>query len=143
MLQRMEGAERWAVVILQVTLGFLFIMHGAQKLGAFQGPGVAGLAAMFQKYGLAPASFWAWVVTLTEFVGGLCVLVGFLTRVWAVGLVIDMTVAVFKVHYPTFFWGRGGLEFPMTLGVMALMLVLTGPSFVSVDRRIGLERRTG
>jgi putative oxidoreductase len=142
MLHRLEGAERWGVVILQVFLGFIFVIHGAQKLGAFQGPGVAGLAVSFAKLGLAPAPFWAWVVTLTEFVGGLCILVGFLTRFWAAGLVIDMTVAVFKAHYPTFFWGRGGLEFPMTLGIIALVIFLTGPSFVSVDRMIGLERRT-
>jgi putative oxidoreductase len=142
MFQRLEGAERWAVLILQVFLGFVFLMHGAQKLGAFQGPGVAGLAATFQKWGITPGSFWAWVVTLTEFVGGLSILVGFLTRVWAAGLVIDMTVAVLKVHLPIgFFWGRGGLEFPLTLGVMALMLLLTGPSFVALDRRIGFERR--
>ena len=58
-------------------------------------------------------------------------------------LVIDMTVAVLKVHLPNgFFWGKAGYEFPLTLGVMALMLVLTGPSFASVDRAIGLERRT-
>ncbi len=53
-----------------------------------------------------------------------------------------MTVAVLVVHVPIgFFWLEGGAEFPLTLGVMALMLVLSGPSFVAVDRAIGLERR--
>jgi putative oxidoreductase len=144
MLQRFEGFERWAIVILQVFLGFVFALHGAQKMfGAFGGGGIAGTAAFFSKLGIEPAGFWVWVVATTEFVGGLCIMAGFLTRFWAAGLVIDMAVAVLMVHLPNgFFWGKSGYEFPLTLGVMALMLVLTGPSAVSVDRVVGLERRT-
>lgn len=143
MLQRVEGLERWALVILQLFLGFVFVMHGSQKLfGAFGGSGVAGATAYFAKLGLVPSAFWAWVVTITEFFGGLCIFFGVLTRVWAAGLVIDMTVAVLKVHVPNgFFWGKGGVEFPLTLGVIALVLVLAGPSFLAVDRAIGVERR--
>lgn len=144
MLQRLEGLNRWAWLILQVFLGFVFVMHGAQKLfGAFGGSGVTGLAGFFAKLGIEPSLFWAWVVTITEFFGGLCIVLGLLTRFWAVGLVIDMTVAVLKVHLPNgFFWGKSGIEFPLTLGVMALMLVLAGPSFLALDRLIGVERRT-
>lgn len=139
---RFEGWQAWATLLLQVTLGAIFMAHGAQKLfGAFGGPGPAGLAGYFNKLGITPAVFWAWVVGLVEFVGGACVLVGFLTRFAAALLVIDMTVAIFKVHFPTFFWTRNGLEMAMTLGVIALSLVLSGPSFLSVDRAIGLEER--
>ena len=141
MLPRFDGL---ALLILRLFLGFVFLMHGSQKLfGAFGGSGVTGLAAYFVKLGITPGLPWAWVVTITEFVGGLCLLFGFLTRFWAAGLVIDMTVAVLVVHLSNgFFWGNRGLEFPLTLGVMALMVVLAGPSFLSVDREIGLERRT-
>lgn len=144
MLQRLEGAERWAVLILQVLLGFIFVMHGAQKLfGAFQGPGVAGFAGMLQKYSITPSLLWAWVATIVEFFGGLFVLLGFMTRIWAGLLVVEMIVAIWKVNWANgFFWLKGGLEFPLTLGVIALVLVITGPSFVAVDRAIGLERRT-
>jgi putative oxidoreductase len=145
MLQRLEGRERWAIVILQILVGFVFAMHGSQKLfGAFGGGGIAGTAAFFTKFGIVPGLFWAWVVSITEFVGGLSIMAGFLTRFWAAGLVIDMIVAVIKVNWANgFFGGRGafGFELPLTFGVMALMLVLTGPSFVSVDRATGLERR--
>ena len=143
MLKQLEGLERWAVLILQLFLGFMFVMHGSQKLfGAFGGSGVIGLAGLLAKYGIVPGLFWAWVVTITEFFGGLCIFFGLLTRFWAAGLVIDMTVAVLVVHLPIgFFWGNRGLEFPLTLGILALMLVLTGPSFLAVDRVIGLEKR--
>lgn len=145
-MQRLEGLERWGVLILQVFLGFVFVMHGAQKLfgASFYGFPWEGYLAFFTKFGITPAPLWVWVVTITEFFGGLCIVFGFLTRFWAAGLVIDMTVAILKIHINVgFFWLRpgGGLEFPLTLGVVALVLFLMGPSFLSVDRAIGLERR--
>jgi len=105
-------------------------------------PTPANVAAMLAKYGIEPSLPLAWVVGITEFVGGICIILGFLTRFWAAGLVIDMAVAVIKVHLPNgFFWGKMGFEFPLTLGVMALILLLTGPGSLSVDRATGIEKR--
>jgi putative oxidoreductase len=134
--------ERLAVLILRLFLGFAFLMHGSQKLlGAFGGGGIAGVTGMLTKLGFEPAQVWAWVLSITEFVGGICVFFGFLTRFWAAGLVIDMTVAVLKVHMPNgFFAGKNGFELPMAFGVMALVIVLTGPGSLSVDRATGIEK---
>jgi len=140
--QRLEGLERLAVLILRLFLGFAFMMHGSQKLlGAFGGPGIAGVAGMLTKLGLEPAQILAWVLSITEFVGGVCLVLGFLTRFWAAGLVIDMGVAVAKVHMPNgFFASKNGFELPLALGVMALVILLTGPGSVSVDRAAGIEK---
>lgn len=120
-------------------------MHGAQKLfGVFGGAGPTGLAALFTKIGITPGPFWAWVVIIAEFFGGAFLVFGFLTRIAAAALVIDMAVAMIMVNFKNgFFWLRpgGGWEFPLTLGVIALTLVLTGPGFLSVDRAIGWEKR--
>ena len=143
MSQRLEGLERLALLILRLFLGVVFVMHGSQKLlGAFGGSGIAGFAGMLAKYGIEPHVLWAWVVAITEFVGGICILFGFLTRFWAAGLVIDMTVAVVKVHLVNgFFWTKGGFEFVLTLGIIALVLLMTGPGSMSMDRAIGIEKR--
>lgn len=142
MPQRLEGLERLAVLILRLFLGFAFLMHGSQKLlGAFGGGGIAGVTGMMSKLGVEPAQVWAWVLSITEFVGGICVFFGILTRFWAAGLVIDMAVAIFKVHMPNgFFAGKNGFELPMALGVMALVILLTGPGSLSVDRATGIEK---
>ena len=142
MPQRLEGLERLAVLILRLFLGFTFMMHGSQKLlGAFGGGGLAGVAGMLSKLGVEPAQIWAWVLSITEFVGGVCVFLGFLARFWAAGLVIDMAVAIFKVHMPNgFFAGKNGFELPLALGVMALVIVLTGPGSLSVDRATRIEK---
>lgn len=142
MPQRLEGLERLAVLILRLFLGFAFVMHGSQKLlGAFGGGGVSGVAGMLTKIGLEPAHILAWVISITEFVGGVCVFLGFITRFWAAGLVIDMATAIFKVHLPNgFFAGKNGFELPLAFGVMALVIVLTGPGVLSVDRATGIEK---
>ena len=142
MPQRLEGLERLAVLILRLFLGFAFMMHGSQKLlGAFGGPGIAGVTGMLTKLGVEPSHIWAWVLSITEFVGGVCVLLGILTRFWAAGLVIDMAVAVAKVHLPNgFFASRNGFELPLAFGVMALVILLTGPGSLSVDRATGIEK---
>jgi putative oxidoreductase len=140
--QRLEGLERLAVLILRLFLGFAFMMHGSQKLlGAFGGSGIAGVSGMLGKMGLEPANILAWVLSITEFVGGIGVLLGFLTRFWAAGLVIDMGVAVAKVHLPNgFFAAKNGFELPLAFGVMALVILLTGPGSLSVDRATGIEK---
>ena len=132
-----------ALLILRLFLGVVFVMHGSQKLlGAFGGSGIAGFAGLLAKYGIEPHVLWAWVVAITEFVGGICILFGFLTRFWAAGLVIDMTVAVVRVHLVNgFFWTKGGFEFVLTLGIIALVLLMTGPGSMSMDRAIGIEKR--
>lgn len=143
MPQRLQGLERLAVLILRLFLGFAFMMHGSQKLlGAFGGGGVSGVAGMMGKLGIEPSLLWAWVVSITEFVGGVCLFFGFLTRFWAAGLVIDMAVAVVKVHLVNgFFVGKNGVELPLTFGVIALVILLTGPGSMSMDRAIGIEKR--
>lgn len=142
MPQRLEGLERLAVLILRLFLGFSFMMHGSQKLlGAFGGGGVAGVAGMLSKLGLEPSQILAWVLSITEFVGGVCVFLGFLTRFWAAGLVIDMAVAIFKVHGANgFFASKNGFELPLAFGVMALVILLTGSGSLSVDRATGIEK---
>jgi len=134
--------ERLAVLILRLFLGFAFMMHGSQKvLGAFGGPGIAGVAGMLTKLGLEPAQILAWVLSVTEFVGGICLVLGFLTRFWAAGLVIDMGVAIAKVHMTNgFFASKNGFELPLAFGVMALVILLTGPGSLSVDRATGIEK---
>jgi putative oxidoreductase len=143
--QRLEGLQRLAIPILRLFLGVAFVMHGAQKVfGAFGGPGVAGVTGMLSKMGMEPSQILAWVLSITEFGGGLCVLLGFLTRFWAAGLVIDMAVAAFKVHLANgFFASRNGFELPLALGVMALVILLTGPGSISIDRAAGIEKGGG
>jgi uncharacterized membrane protein YphA (DoxX/SURF4 family) len=39
-----------------------------------------------------------------------------------------------------FFASRNGFELPLAFGVMALVILLTGPGSLSVDRATGIEK---
>jgi putative oxidoreductase len=138
-----EGRTRWALLLLRLLFGFVFVMHGAQKLlGAFGGSGVLGFANVLHTLGFAPSVFWAWVVTVVEFFGGLCVFFGFLTRPAAALITIDMLVAMARVNVSRgFFWNKGGVEIPLILAVLGIALALTGAGPASVDRSLGREGR--
>src|SRR5689334_23984023 len=100
--------------ILRVSVGAVFIAHGAQKLfGMWGGPGLHGTTAMLTALGLPYASPLAMLLAGTEFAGGLLLVLGGLTRSVALALAIDMAVAIWKVHSRNGFFlsdqaGRGG-----------------------------------
>jgi len=123
------------VLALRLVVGVVFVMHGAQKLfGAFGGGGIEGTAQFFGSLGLAPATFWAWVVGLVEFLGGIALAIGLLGRWVGVALAINMLVAGVVVHLPNgFFVGNGGVEFVLTLFAASVFFVGYGSGRWSVD----------
>jgi len=126
--------------LVRVAAGLLLVPHGAQKLfGAFGGYGVEATGQFFAtKLGL-PASF-ALLAGLIEFVGGIFLAAGFLTRPVAALVAGVMAVAVVSVHLPAgFFWTDGGSEYPLLWGIVALSFVLRGGGRYSVDAAIARE----
>jgi len=131
-----------ACIVLRLVLGAIMIPHGMQKLfGAFGGPGLGGTASFFAGIGLVPGPFWAWVAGLVEFAGGICLVLGLLTRFVAFLLAVQMATAVLKVHAPRFFVSDGGMEFALALAAMAVAVLLLGGGPLAVDRLLGIERR--
>ncbi|MEZ0375018.1 MAG: DoxX family protein [Candidatus Sericytochromatia bacterium] len=120
------------MLILRLLLGAVFIMHGSQKVfGWFDGHGLAGTAEMMAKMG-TPAIL-AYLASFTEFFGGLALVFGLLTRMAALGIMCVMSVAIGQVHLSHGFFAPQGFEFPMTLGVIALVIFLLGPGRFSLD----------
>ena len=126
------SAVDWGLLILRLALGVIFIAHGGQKvLGWFGGSGLAATVEGMGKMGI-PAPL-AYLASFTEFFGGLCVLVGLLSRLGALGLAVVMSVAILKVHLPSgFFMEQHGFEYPLALLGMALAVVIAGPGRLSV-----------
>lgn len=131
------------LLVLRLALAAVFIAHGGQKMfGWFGGKGLeATIAGMAQGGIPAPLAFMA---AFTEFFGGLAVLVGLLSRLASLGLLITMLVAVFRVHLKGGFFLPEGYEYALTLGAIALTLVLTGPGRLAIaDIEGRLFRRRG
>src|SRR5450830_1842844 len=88
-----------ATAILRLALGVVFFAHGAQKmLGWFGGDGFNGTMGFFTKTMHIPALF-ATLAIAAEFFGGLGLIVGLLSRVAALGIALNMLVAIAMVHY--------------------------------------------
>lgn len=117
--------------------------HGSQKLfGAFGGGGIPGVAQGFAALGLNPPFFWAWIAALTEFLGGLGLLSGLLTRLAGCFIIVLMLVAIAKVHAPRGFFLPGGFEFNYALIAIALALVISGAGPISLDHLVRSRYRS-
>lgn len=77
-------------LVLRVTLGSIFLIHGIQKLSNMEG--TIGFFGM-----LGFSAFWAWVVALVEAIGGAAVIFGIGTRIAASLLAIIMLVVIVHV----------------------------------------------
>jgi putative oxidoreductase len=128
------------LLVLRLVLGVIFIGHGAQKLfGSFDGPRISGFAKMLEQLGVKPAKPMAILAGLAEFVGGILVILGFLTPLAALALIVVMIVAVLTVHLKNgFFNTNGGYEFNLALAGMALTLLIVGAGAYSLDSALGI-----
>ena len=130
-------SSTFATIPLRLALAAVMIAHGSQKvLGSFGGPGFKafiGGNTPFPSF-MKPAWLWLGLAALSELVGGVLVGLGFMTRVAAFFIACVMLTAVAGVHWPNFFAGNHGYEYPMTLLAVALGLLITGGGQASVDR---------
>jgi putative oxidoreductase len=125
--------------MLRLAVGGLLFGHGAQKLfGWWGGPGLAGFIGMTGGHlRFRPAWFWGIVGALSETVGGLLVLTGFLWPLGPAAVVAAMLIAI-SVHWPAFWAHQQGYEYALLNLVAAVALALTGPGAYSLDASLGI-----
>src|SRR5579864_2723999 len=128
------------LLVMRVVLGVTFMAHGSQKaFGWFGGSGMKGVTEMLRKLGVAHPGLLAWMAALSEFGGGLLVLLGLLTPL-AAGLIVSaMVVAIATVHAKNgFFSSNRGYEFNLSLIALGVALMLMGAGAISIDRVLGI-----
>jgi putative oxidoreductase len=133
----------FSLFILRVVLGIIFFAHGAQKvLGWYGGHGLKGTVEFMASMGL-PAPI-AYMVCFFEFLGGIGLIVGFLTRLAALAIAVVMVGAIATVHWKNGFFmnweltpGKGhGIEANLAFLAMALAILLDGAGALSIDQLI-------
>jgi Predicted membrane protein len=131
-----------APLVLRLALGSVFVAHGGQKLfGWWGGHGFDNTAKFFEsQLGLSPGWLHASLAGGGEFFGGLLLLFGLLTRFAAAQAAVIMAVAIWTVHRSAFFSDKGGMEFPLTLLLIAVALALTGGGALSVDAHLAASK---
>jgi len=136
----------WAPAIARLVLGLVILPHGLQKLfGMFGGPGWNGFIGFMTQGMHVPYPF-AVLAILAESLGAVALILGFLGRVGAFGVAVNMLVATFLVHASNGFfmnWGGNqkgeGFEYHILAIGLALIVMLAGSGAASVD--LALSRR--
>ena len=142
MLTWMLGTDGdWVITIARIVLGVVFFAHGAQlALGWFGGPGLQSTVQVLREHLRIPAPL-AVLAVAAEFLGGLGLIVGLLSRVAALSIAVVMIVALVAVHWKFGFFmdwygdKKGhGIEYHVLVLALALLVIVKGGGAFSLDQ---------
>jgi putative oxidoreductase len=118
-------------LLLRCTIGIiLFIVGSGKVLGWFGGFGFNTTSEFYGKMGFSV--FLAYLSSYTEFIGGLLLTIGFLTRPAAIIVFINMLIATI-VMLPNGFLGPRGASYPFAFLIITIIILLVGPMNYSLD----------
>ena len=104
------------------------IAHGFPKISG----GLNHVVPMVTAAGF-PA-WMAYIVAATEFVGGIMVLVGLLTRFVAIAMFVEMMVIISKIKWHNGFTGQTNYQLELMIAAVAFGLIFFGAGSISLDR---------
>ena len=136
----LETDRDWVIAIVRIVLGVVFFAHGAQKtLGWFGGAGLQSTVRIFRDQLRIPTPL-AVLAVAAEFLGGLGLIFGFLSRVAAIGIAVVMCVALFAVHRKFGFFMNWygekqghGIEYHILALALATLVIFKGGGALSLD----------
>ena len=131
----------YGLAILRIVLGIAMLVHGWSKLSG----GVDNVAGFFGgMLGIPAPGLMAWVVTIVELVGGILLVVGFLTQIAGILIALDMLGAILFAFLlrgaPFIENGQISWEKEAVFAAAALCIVLAGPGAWSVEDAVAGNR---
>lgn len=127
----MNAFASYAALVLRLAVGGVFLRHGILKVEG----GLPALTGYLQGLGFPFANIWAVVLIAVETAGAACVVLGVLTRVWAICMAVEMVVAILRVQIP----GAHNFELEALLlaGALSLVALGDGPLALGVKLKRG------
>jgi len=122
--------------LMRMIAGGSLAIHGFPILFG----NTSAAAKFLESIGFDNALFWAYVVGIVEFVCGLCLAIGFLTRLVAIPIIGFLLVAIVTYHRQFgFAWENRGIEYPLFWAIVVFHFLIHGGGRWSVDTVIGRE----
>jgi putative oxidoreductase len=125
------------LLILRVVLGITFILHGYPKVFTGSAKWIETLRGMQVPF----PEVSAWLAALSEFGGGILLVLGVFPRIAALAIAGVMIVAIVKVHWQNGFFmdhfhqtQKHGYEFCLNLLAMATMVVCAGGGRFTLEK---------
>lgn len=121
-------------LLLRVTIGMAFFLHGAQKVfGWFGGSGLDKWSEYLATKNYS--KFTAISAAYIEMIAGFLLIVGAFTKVSAISMIVFMMFAVVIAHWEKgYFSQKGGYEYQLLLIVSCIIVLLLGGGEYSVDK---------
>lgn len=117
----------WAILLLRLALGLIFVAHGWPKIKDLK-----TTQTNFDGMGFKPGKFWGTLVALAEFVGGLLIFFGLFTQIAALVLVVEfIVIMIWKLRMKQKL--VGGYELDLILLTALLVLAAGGSSLYALD----------
>jgi len=123
-------------LLIRLTAGLMLLPHGIPKVFE-QGVGAFAAAGLARR-GIEPALPLAYVICFNETIGAVMLAAGFLTRLVAASIAIEMAVIAW-VYVPKFGWTGPGYEYVLMWGLVTFAIALRGGGPYSLDRKLGWE----
>ena len=122
--------------LIRVLAGGSLAIHGYPILF-----GDKTLAAKFlESVGFQDGLFWTYILGTVEFVCGLCLALGLLTRLVAGPIIGFLVIAIVTYHWHFgFAWENRGIEYPLFWSIVVLHFLVRGGGPWSLDALIGRE----
>lgn len=124
--------NKWSEITqwgIRAVLGITFLVHSLKKFDpSWQGWLVetAGLPVEMQL-----------PIALAEFLGGIFLIIGVLTRITGVVFAVILLGAIFHIRFENgFFISQGGWEWDLIMLAVALTIIAAGPGKISISNFI-------
>ena len=122
--------------LVRVVAGCSLAAHGFPILFG----NIGGAAKFLESTGFENGLFWAYVVGLVEWVCGLCLALGLLTRVVVAPIIGFLVTAMVTYHWQFgFAWENRGIEYPLFWAIVVFYFLARGGGRWSLDALIGRE----
>jgi len=119
-LDSLNRLQPFALLVIRLVLGAIMIAHGYPKVWG-------GFHHHMEFVGSLGLPRWmAYLSAGTEFFGGIGIVLGLFTRFFSLAFVIEMGVAIWKVHFKNGLMGNGGFEFPLAVAAIGFVLMCFG-----------------